>query len=60
LEDQGLVKQKRGFLFASPGPRKFVEITPDGEQAIKSHLELIRNAIDRALASQPEPHQKRD
>jgi DNA-binding MarR family transcriptional regulator len=49
LEDHGFVKQSRGFLFAAPGPRKFIEITPEGEEAIKSHLELIRNAAQRLL-----------
>jgi DNA-binding MarR family transcriptional regulator len=42
LEEHGLVKQSRGFLLAVPGPRSFVEITPKGEEAIKSHLDAIR------------------
>lgn len=54
LEDYGFVKQSRGFLFAVPGPRKFVEITMEGEIAIKSHLEVIRKAADKALASRSE------
>jgi len=48
------VKQRRGFLFASPGPRVFVEITTIGERAIKLHLEMIRNSADKLISSQTE------
>jgi DNA-binding MarR family transcriptional regulator len=50
LEDCGFIKQRRGFL-PSPGPRKFVEITPKGEEAIKKHLELMRSLADKFLGS---------
>jgi DNA-binding MarR family transcriptional regulator len=53
LEDLGFVKLSRGFVFSSPGPRRFVEITAEGELKIKSHLELLRNAADRLLISKP-------
>lgn len=49
LEDCGFVNLSRGFVFASPGPRRFVEITPEGEAAIKSHLEAIRRVADQLL-----------
>jgi DNA-binding MarR family transcriptional regulator len=50
LEDYGYIKQRRGFL-PSPGPRKFVEIMPKGEEAIKKHLELMRSLADKFLGS---------
>ena len=50
LEDLGFIKQRRGFL-PSPGPRKFLEITPKGEEAIKKHLELMRSLADKFLRS---------
>lgn len=51
LEDLGFVRQSRGFKFAVPGPRRFIEITPEGEVAIKAHLELIAKAAERLLSS---------
>jgi DNA-binding MarR family transcriptional regulator len=48
LEDVGFIKQCRGFL-AALGPRTFVEITPNGEEAIKKHLELMRTLADKFL-----------
>jgi DNA-binding MarR family transcriptional regulator len=53
LEDLGFVKLSRGFLFSSPGPRRFVEITAEGELAVKSHLEMLRTAADMLLVSKP-------
>lgn len=50
LEDSGFVKQRRGFLSAS-GPRVIVEITSKGEEAVKKHLELMRELADKFLGS---------
>ncbi len=50
LEDSGFVKQRRGFLSAA-GPRAIVEITPKGEEAIKKHLEVMRELADKFLGS---------
>jgi len=52
LEELSFVKQSRGFKFAVPGPRKFIEITPEGEQAVRAHLELIRRTAEGLLSSQ--------
>jgi DNA-binding MarR family transcriptional regulator len=48
LEDHGFIKQRRGFLPAL-GPRTIIEITPEGEAAIKKHLEVMRSLADRFL-----------
>ncbi len=48
LEDYGFIKQRRAFVLA-PGPRMVIEITPEGEQATKKHLELMRTLADRFL-----------
>ena len=53
LEDQGFVMRSRGFIFAVPGPRTFIEITPKGEDAIKSHLEMIRTTANELLSNLP-------
>ena len=50
LEDHGLIRQRRGFL-PSLGPRKFVEITAEGEEEIKKHLEWMRGLADKYLGS---------
>jgi DNA-binding MarR family transcriptional regulator len=60
LEDCGFIKQSRGFL-PTPGPRKFVEITPEGEEAIKKHLELMRSLADKYLGSKvADPAEEKD
>ncbi len=51
LEDYGFIKQRRGFLRVS-GPRTIIEITPQGEEAIKRHLELMRAVADKYLGSE--------
>ncbi|MDA4112429.1 MAG: transcriptional regulator [Thaumarchaeota archaeon] len=48
LEDYGFIKQRRAFVLA-PGPRTVIEITPEGEEATKKHLELMRALADRFL-----------
>ena len=48
LQDYGFIKQRRAFVLA-PGPRMVIEITPEGEEAIKKHLELMRAVADRFL-----------
>jgi DNA-binding MarR family transcriptional regulator len=50
LEDHGYIKQRKGFL-PSLGPRTIVEITPKGEEAIKKHLELMRQLADKYLGT---------
>lgn len=50
LEDHGFIKQRRSFLLG-PGPRTIIEITPEGEEAIKKHLESMRALADRFLGS---------
>jgi DNA-binding MarR family transcriptional regulator len=51
LEDHGFIRQRRGFLPAL-GPRTFIQITPEGENAIKSHLEWMRALANSLLGSQ--------
>jgi DNA-binding MarR family transcriptional regulator len=48
LQDYGFIKQSRAFVLA-PGPRTVIEITPEGEEATKKHLELMRALADRFL-----------
>jgi len=50
LEDYGFIKQRRSFL---PGPRSrtIIEIAPEGEEATKKYLELMRAVADRFLGS---------
>ncbi len=48
LEDYGFIKQRRTFILA-PGPRTVIEITREGEEATKRHLELMRTLADRFL-----------
>lgn len=48
LQDYGFIKQRRAFVLA-PGPRTVIEITPEGEEATKKHLELMRALADRFL-----------
>jgi DNA-binding MarR family transcriptional regulator len=50
LEDHGFIKQRSGFLPAF-GRRTIIEITPKGEEAIKKHLELMRELADKYLGS---------
>jgi DNA-binding MarR family transcriptional regulator len=50
LEDCGFIMQRRAFVLA-PGPRTVIEITPKGEEAIKTHLELLRALADRFLGA---------
>jgi DNA-binding MarR family transcriptional regulator len=52
LEDHGFVKQRRGFLPAM-GPRMIIEITPEGVEAIKEYLELMRSLADKFLGANP-------
>jgi DNA-binding MarR family transcriptional regulator len=55
LEDYGFIKQRREFVLA-PGPRTVIEITSQGEEATKKHLELMRELADRFLG----PKETRD
>jgi len=47
LKDNRLVTVRRGFLPVG-GPRTIIEITPEGEKAIKDHLTLIQD-VARSL-----------
>src|SRR5579875_786036 len=48
LEDAGFVIQRREF-FGALGPRTIIQITPEGETAVKKHLELMRELADKFL-----------
>jgi DNA-binding MarR family transcriptional regulator len=48
LQDYGFIKQRKAFVLA-PGPRTVIEITPEGEEATKKHLELMRALADKFL-----------
>ncbi len=48
LEEYHFIRQRRGFLRVA-GPRTIIEITPEGEEAIKRHLELMRAVADKYL-----------
>jgi hypothetical protein len=50
LEDYGFIRHRRGFLPAW-GPRTFIQITPEGEKAIKKHLERIRSLANSLVGS---------
>ena len=55
LQDYGFIKQRKAFVLA-PGPRTVIEITPEGEEATKKHLELMRALADKFLG----PKEARD
>jgi len=49
LKENKLVTVRRGFLPVG-GPRTIVEITPEGEKAIRDHLMLMQNVARRLLS----------
>ena len=48
LKENKLVTVRRGFLPVG-GPRTFVEITPEGEKAIRDYLALLQSVARRLL-----------
>jgi DNA-binding MarR family transcriptional regulator len=51
LKESKFVTVRKGFL-GMGGPRTIVEITPEGEKAIRDHLVLMRNLASRLLPGQ--------
>jgi DNA-binding MarR family transcriptional regulator len=48
LKENKFVTVRRGFLSVG-GPRTFVEITPEGERAIRDYLTLLQDMAKRLL-----------
>jgi len=48
LKENKLVTVRRGFLPVG-GPRTIIEITPEGEKAIRDYLTLLQSVAKRLL-----------
>lgn len=48
LKENKFVTVRRGFLPVG-GPRTIVEITPEGEKAVKDHLKIMQNLAKKLL-----------
>jgi DNA-binding MarR family transcriptional regulator len=51
LRESKFVTVRKGFM-GMGGPRTIVEITPEGEKAIRDHLLLMQNLASRLLPGQ--------
>ncbi len=57
LRESGYVTVRKGFM-GMGGPRTIVEITKEGEKAIRDHLLVMRGLASRLLVPEPDNDQR--